>query len=131
MLVVANARSKARITHSECPPKNRTGPLQVPSDSQIEGVALVKRKRDDTIAALGVDLDITAGANHDVLLAADRVRRGWRVDASAGLEFPQDTLPFIRVISLEPAVRLASEDDRLRPLRECRRSSAVASSPAI
>src|ERR1700730_3061391 len=58
-------------------PANREG-------SSIDG------EGDDVVAALVVDLDVSAGRDHDVLLAVDRVGGRRRVDAGAGPEFPQD-----------------------------------------
>src|SRR6202035_6007336 len=62
------------------------------------------------VAALGIDLHVAAGGDHDVLLAADHVGRGRRVDAGAGMEFPE-RLAVLGVIGLEPAVALARKDE--------------------
>src|ERR1700745_2203634 len=44
---------------------------------------------DDVVAALEVDLDVTARADQDILLAAQRVAGGRRIDARPGVEAPQ------------------------------------------
>src|SRR5262249_17630958 len=46
----------------------------------------IQREGDDVVAALVVDLDVAAGPDHDVLLAAHRVGGGRRIDAGAGVE---------------------------------------------
>src|ERR1700722_14178477 len=70
--------------------------------------ALVERKRDDAVAALGVDLHVAAGADDDILLAVYRGGGGRRIDAGTGLELPQDATA-IRIIGLEPAIGFACE----------------------
>src|SRR5262249_51545675 len=77
--------------------------------SRIASAHSVQRKGDDAVAALEVELDVAAGGNDDVLLAADGVG-GWRrVDAGAGIERPED-LAVTGVIGVELAVALAGED---------------------
>src|SRR5512147_2547807 len=67
-------------------------------------------KRDDVVAALEVDLGISASADDDVLLAVDGVG-GWRsVDAGAGKERPQ-YVAALRIVSAEPAVPFTGEHE--------------------
>src|SRR5580698_9454842 len=58
-----------------------------PAEKSVKGS--VDCEGDDVVAAFVVKLRISAGANYDVLLAAHRVGRRWRVYASAGLKHPQ------------------------------------------
>ena len=46
----------------------------------------IDSESDDVVAALEVDLDVTARADHDILLAAQRVAGGRRIDARPGAE---------------------------------------------
>src|SRR6201999_2711760 len=57
-------------------------------DDEIR-VRSVERKGDDIVAAPEVHLGVSTRAYHDVLLAADHIAGGWRVDACAGMEVPQ------------------------------------------
>src|ERR1700753_2742416 len=49
----------------------------------------VEGKGNDIVAAPEVHLGVSTRAYHDVLLAADHIAGGWRVDARAGMEVPQ------------------------------------------
>src|SRR5262249_53129636 len=73
----------------------------------------VRRECDNRVAALGVNLNIAARCNDNVLLVADTVggRRG--IDTSAGVEGPQH-FPVARVVGAEAAVGLAGEHDAAR-----------------
>ena len=88
-----------------------SGPVLISFTSEVafrRPALLLQREGDDRVAALGVDLHVAAGGDHDVLLAARRVGRRRRVDAGAGVEFPQDAAA-LGVIGLEPAVGFAGE----------------------
>ena len=67
-------------------------------------------KRDDVVAALEVDLGISASANDDVLLAVERIGSGRSVDAGTGKERPQDVAA-LRIVGAEPAVAFTSEHE--------------------
>ena len=70
----------------------------------------IDRKGDDVVAALEVDLRVSARTDDNVLLAVDRVGGRRRVDAGSGKERPQD-LAALGVIGPEPAVALAGEHE--------------------
>src|SRR5713101_1095978 len=69
-----------------------------------------QREGDDVVAALEVELDIAAGGDDDVLLAANLIG-GWRcVDAGAGVEGPQH-LAVLGVIGAETTIAFAREHE--------------------
>src|SRR5664279_1824792 len=65
------------------------------------------------VAALEVELRVAARRDRDVLLAADHVRDGGRVDAGAGLVLPE-LLAGLGVEGAEEAVAFAVEDQVAR-----------------
>src|SRR5262249_15337819 len=67
-------------------------------------------KGDDVVAALEVDLDVTASADDDVLLAVDGVGSRRRIDAGAGKERPQHVTG-LGIVGAEPAVALTGEHE--------------------
>src|SRR5271166_811933 len=69
----------------------------------------IEREGDDVVAAPEVDLDVTARANHDVLLAAHHVARRRCIDARTGAEAPQ-FLAVGRVVGCELAVAFTCEN---------------------
>src|ERR1700675_4089607 len=68
----------------------------------------IERERDNVVAAAKVYLSVAARADHDVLLAAHHVGRGWRIDTRAGAEIPQ-FLAVGRIVGRELAVALTGE----------------------
>src|SRR5215471_6364615 len=68
----------------------------------------IQREGDDVVAALGVDLHVAAGGDHDVLLAAHHVGGGRCVDAGPRVERPQH-VAVVCVVGAETAVGLARE----------------------
>src|SRR5215472_13331040 len=73
----------------------------------MTAVQSVQGERDDGVAALVVELHVAAGGDHDVLLAADHVGGGRRIDAGPGIERPQH-LAVLGVIGAEAAVAFAA-----------------------
>src|SRR6476620_6452789 len=67
-------------------------------------------ERDDVVAALEVNLDVTTRADDDVLLAVDGVG-GWRrIDAGAREERPQNVAA-LRIVGAEPAIAFTGEHE--------------------
>src|SRR6476619_7882599 len=67
-------------------------------------------ERDDVVAALEVDLGVSAGSDDDVLLAVDGVGGRRRIDAGAREERPQDVAGF-RIVGAEPAIAFTGEHE--------------------
>src|SRR6195952_2159594 len=76
-------------------------------------VRSVEREGDDVVAAAEIDLRIAARADHDILLAANHVCRGRRIDASPGAEVPQ-LLAVRRIVGGKLAVAFAGENKTAR-----------------
>src|SRR5260370_26895238 len=70
----------------------------------------IEREGDDIVAAAEVDLSVTSRAYHDVLLPANHVGGGRRIDAGSRAEAPQ-FLAVGRIVSGELAVTLARENN--------------------
>src|SRR5262249_50726241 len=85
------------------------GPQAVPlRQPMMRASPSIEREGDDVVAAAEVDLRVTACADHDVLLAADRIARRRSVDAGSGAEAPQ-LLAVPGIIGRELAVAFACE----------------------
>src|SRR3984893_10266343 len=73
----------------------------------------IEGEGDNVVAAVKVDLGVTARADHYILLAACHVGGGWRIDAGSGMEAPQ-FLAGGRIVGRELAVALPREDKTTR-----------------
>src|SRR6202158_278869 len=73
----------------------------------------IEREGDNIVAAVKVDLGITARADHHILLAAHHVGGRWRIDARTGAEVPQ-FLAVGRIVGRELAVALTRENKTAR-----------------
>src|ERR1700757_4243242 len=82
-------------------------------DHNTTPASSIDRESDDVVAALEVDLDVTARADHDILLAAQRVAGGRRIDARPGAEAPQ-FLAGGRVVGRKLAVAFPRENKATR-----------------
>src|SRR4030088_625270 len=69
----------------------------------------IEGEGDNVVAAVKVDLGVTARADHDILLAACHVRGGRCIDAGSGMEAPQ-FLAGGRIVGRELAVALTREN---------------------
>src|SRR4051812_34254351 len=70
----------------------------------------IQRESDDAIATLVVELHVAARSDHNVLLAADCIRRRRRIDAGPGLERPEH-VAVLGIIGAEPAIAFTGEDE--------------------
>src|SRR5690349_23686158 len=92
------------IWTKERPPRSRSGRRDAARRW------LRQREHEQAVAALEVELRVTARRYRDVLLAVDHVRHRWRIRAGTDVELPQ-LLAGARVERPEPAVAFAVEDD--------------------
>src|SRR3954466_3444084 len=67
----------------------RSGANRVPLHRKLLPIGSVDRERDDVVAALIVELGVTARPDHNILLGPNHVARWWRVHTGAGAEAPQ------------------------------------------
>src|SRR5579871_6416906 len=83
------------------------------SDMQRCALRSIERERDDVVATAEVDLGVSTRADHDVLLAVDRIARRRGVDTGSGAEAPE-FLAVRRVIGCELAVAFTREHQSAR-----------------
>src|SRR3954453_19925050 len=71
------------------PEETESGANRVPLQCKLLPIGSVDRERDDVVAALIVELGVTARPDHDILLGPNHVARWWRVHTGAGAKAPQ------------------------------------------
>src|SRR3979490_2414102 len=69
----------------------------------------IEREGDNVVATAKIDLGVAARTDHDKLLAANHVGRGWRINACSGAEVPQ-FLAVGRIVGRELAVAFTRDN---------------------
>src|SRR3977135_4289362 len=69
----------------------------------------IEREGDNVVATAKIDLGVAARTDHEILLAANHVGRGWRINACSGAEVPQ-FLAVGRIVGRELAVAFTREN---------------------
>src|SRR3981189_1120431 len=69
----------------------------------------IEREGDNVVATAKIDLGIAPRPDHDILLAANHVGRGWGINACSGAEVPQ-FLAVGRIVGRELAVAFTREN---------------------